>query len=53
MSEESAHPAPRRVCLEDFLEKDDKNKKNKSYLQFDLSIAKNQQQFGHRKRIKP
>lgn len=54
MSEETA--PPRRVCLEDFLEKDDKkskNKQNKSYFEFDVSIAKNQQHFGHRKRIKP
>jgi hypothetical protein len=57
MSDESTlPPPPRKVCLEDFLEKDDKNsknKQNKSYSQFDASVAKNQQQFGHRKRIKP
>lgn len=46
----------RKVCLEDFLDKDDqksKNKQNKSYEQIDAYVAKNQQHFGHRKRIKP
>jgi len=45
----------RSACLEDFL--DDKNiqhKYHKNYLQNDINtIAKNQQEFGNRKRIKP
>lgn len=52
----------RRVCLEDFLDdEDDKNtshtnnKYNKKYSQKEdtIIIAKNQQEFGQRKRIKP
>ena len=48
----------RRACLADFLDEDDKNaqtsknKYNKNYSNND-NIAKNQQEFGHRKRIKP
>ena len=48
----------RRACLDDFLDEDDKNaqtsknKYNKNYSNND-NIAKNQQEFGHRKRIKP
>ena len=47
----------RRACLEDFLEEGDqniqsgKNKYNRNNSQND--IAKNQQEFGHKKRIKP
>lgn len=49
----------RPVCLEDFLDDDEKityqtNNKNKNYShKEDTIIAKNQQEFGHRKRIKP
>lgn len=45
----------RRARIEDFFDGDDgvsKNKYNKSYSNND-SIAKNQQEFGDRKRIKP
>ena len=49
----------RRVRLEDFLDEDEtpstKNKHNKNYSHNNDTdtIAKNQQEFGHRKRIKP
>lgn len=53
----------RKACLADFLDDDEdedsnftphKNKYNKQYSQNDsVVIAKNQQEFGHRKRIKP
>ena len=49
----------RAVCLEDFLDDDKKttshtNDKHKNYShKEDTIIAKNQQEFGHRKRIKP
>ena len=51
----------RRACLADFFAKDDdiptqcnQNKYNKHHSQNDnVVIAKNQQEFGHRKRIKP
>jgi len=47
---------PRRVCISDFLEEPDdtcnRHKNNQNYSQHD-QIAKNQQEFGHRKRIKP
>jgi hypothetical protein len=48
----------RRACLEDFLDEGDqhiqsgKNKHNRNNSQND-TIAKNQQEFGHKKRIKP
>ena len=52
-----SEPFPRKVCLEDFLEDNNdcqpqKNKYNKNHSQND-SVSKNQQEFGHRKRIKP
>lgn len=50
-----SEPVSRKVCLDDFLEDSDqpqKNKYNKNYSQND-SVSKNQQEFGHRKRIKP
>lgn len=51
----------RRACLEDFLDDGEdkstqniKNKYNKNHSHNDSNIiAKNQQEFGHRKRIKP
>jgi hypothetical protein len=48
----------RSVRLEDFFDTDDdvnKNSKNNNYNynKYDNSISKNQQEFGHRKRIKP
>jgi len=51
----------RKATLEDFFDDDDEktrhnnknNKKNKSYSQNDNTIDKNQQEFGHKKRIKP
>ena len=42
----------RRASLADFLEEPDVSHKNNHYSQSD-NIAKNQQEFGHRKRIKP
>jgi len=48
----------RRACLEDFLDDGDKNNQNtknnynKNHSRDD-NISKNQQEFGHRKRIKP
>jgi hypothetical protein len=42
---------PRRACISDFLE-DTCHSKNQHYSQND-TISKNQQEFGHRKRIKP
>jgi hypothetical protein len=52
----------RKACLADFLDDDNdddmnshySNKHNKHYShKDDVFIAKNQQEFGHRKRIKP
>lgn len=52
----------RKACLADFLDDDDdddmnshySNKHNKHYShKDDVFIAKNQPEFGHRKRIKP
>ena len=50
----------RKACLADFFDDDDtrsqytQNKHNQYYSQNDnVVIAKNQQEFGHRKRIKP
>jgi hypothetical protein len=50
----------RKACLADFLDDDDDDTQNmqhnkyKHYSQNDkVVIAKNQQEFGHRKRIKP
>ena len=51
----------RRACLADFFDEDEdkntqntKNKHNKNYSHNDsIIIAKNQQEFGQRKRIKP
>jgi len=58
LSKEHTKTFYRKVCLEDFLdESDDKNpqpnkyEKNHSYNE--SIISKNQQEFGHRKRIKP
>ena len=48
----------RRACLADFFDEDDvpsenaNNKYDKNYSRND-NISKNQQEFGHRKRIKP
>jgi hypothetical protein len=63
MPEASAAPPQsfsRKVCIADFFDDDDdtpmqcnQNKYNKKYSQNDVVIAKNQQEFGHRKRIKP
>jgi hypothetical protein len=63
MPEASAAPPQsfsRKVCISDFFDDDDdrpmqcnQNKYNKKYSQNDVVIAKNQQEFGHRKRIKP
>jgi hypothetical protein len=49
---------PRKVCLADFFpnveEINNQNKHCKNHLQNDnIMIAKNQKEFGHRKRIKP
>jgi hypothetical protein len=52
---------PRKVCLADFFTDEDgpisqytENKHNKNYSNNDnFLIAKNQREFGHRKRIKP
>jgi hypothetical protein len=47
----------RRARLEDFLDEDDKNCQNNNRYnnsnKKDDNIAKNQQEFGHKKRIKP
>ena len=51
----------RKACLADFLDDDDDdmdshcyNKQDRRYSNIDdIFIAKNQQEFGHRKRIKP
>ena len=52
----------RKACLADFLDDDDdvmdshcyNNKQDRRYSnRDDVFIAKNQQEFGHRKRIKP
>ena len=59
MPEASAAPPQsfsRKVCIADFFDDDDmpvQCKQNKNYSQNDVVIAKNQQHFGHRKRIKP
>jgi hypothetical protein len=46
-------PQSRPLRIEDFLETNTKNTKdNKNYSHDDM-IAKNQQEFGHKKRIKP
>ena len=48
----------RKACLADFFDEDEdiptQNNYNKNYSNNDtIKIAKNQQEFGHRKRIKP
>ena len=44
----------RVACLKDFFgQYNDNDKCNKNYVQNDIHIAKNQQEFGNRKRIKP
>lgn len=43
---------PRRACISDFLEDTCSHKNSHNYSQHD-QIEKNQQEFGHRKRIKP
>jgi len=47
----------RKARLEDFLDDDEKigknDKHNKNYSHNDNNIEKNQQEFGHKKRIKP
>lgn len=50
----------RRACLADFFDEGDEkttentnNKYNKNYSHNNDNISKNQQEFGHRKRIKP
>ena len=45
----------RRACLTDFFDTVETNLKNKHkvYSCNDIDIAKNQQEFGHKKRIKP
>ena len=60
MSEIPLKSFSRPACLKDFLDDDDtntkntKNKYNKNYSHNDTNtIEKNQQEFGHRKRIKP
>jgi hypothetical protein len=58
MQEPSPSPSySRKACLADFLDDTDEkpgrnNKYNKHYSNND-NISKNQQEFGHRKRIKP
>ena len=53
----ATEPNYRNVCLEDLLEDDDnKNTKNNKYNKNhsnNNTVSKNQQEFGHRKRIKP
>ena len=51
-------PQSRPLRIEDFLEtntnnKNSKNNKNNKNYSHDDTIAKNQQEFGHKKRIKP
>ena len=46
-------PQSRPLRIEDFLETNTKNTKNNKNHSYDDTIAKNQQEFGHRKRIKP
>ena len=50
----TAQPFTRTACLSDFFDCDDDkhNKYNKNH-SYDSTIAKNQQEFGNRKRIKP
>jgi hypothetical protein len=47
----------RRACLDDFLDDNDKStkkKNNKNYSHNDPNtVSKNQQEFGHKKKIKP
>jgi hypothetical protein len=51
----------RRACLADFFDDEhqqelqdiNNNKYNKNYSHNDFNVSKNQQEFGHRKRIKP
>ena len=43
----------RPLRIEDFIDEPDKNKNKNNYNSRDDSIAKNQQEFGHKKRIKP
>lgn len=59
---ETPHTFSRKVCMADLFDEDDddvdmprtQNKYNRNYSQNDnVVIAKNQQHFGHRKRIKP
>lgn len=42
----------RRACLKDFFDTTE-NIKNKNFSHDNISIAKNQKEFGHKKRIKP
>ena len=42
----------RKLCLSDLLDNNDKNEKNYSHRDSN-TIQKNQQEFGHKKRIKP
>jgi hypothetical protein len=56
----TSNPSPRKVCLDDFFDDDNKpslnskNGYNKNYIHTNKDIiAKNQQEFGHKKRIKP
>ena len=42
----------RKACLSDFINDDKPTQPNHNYSQND-NIAKNQQEFGHKKRIKP
>lgn len=55
-------PESRKASLEDFFTEEDgtntfaqhqKNTQNKNYTTNDVVIAKNQREFGHKKRIKP
>jgi hypothetical protein len=48
---QTTYVPPRRACISDFLE-DTCHNKTQNYSQHD-NISKNQQEFGHRKRIKP
>lgn len=44
----------RKLTLQDLLDKMDKKHNNTNYNSLDITnISKNQQHFGHRKRIKP
>jgi len=56
MPKTSGHPVvSRKLRLEDFLDDDDQQtpQYNKQYSRNDEKVAKNQQEYGQKKRIKP